>query len=85
MSAPVRGANETREHPARRDTTHRLRDIDRGLVVSFILLMLLGLTVLYAASFYNAQDSGSALSEVYSQLMGIGAGAAGMVFLLKIN
>ncbi|MBR1559285.1 MAG: putative lipid II flippase FtsW [Clostridia bacterium] len=84
MTAPVRGANETREVPARSDT-YGLRDIDRGLVVTFILLLLLGLTVLYAASYYNAQDNGDALSEVYSQLMGIAVGAAGMAVLLRID
>lgn len=84
MSAPVRGAKEARQTFAPRET-HRLRDIDRGLAACFILLLLLGVTVLYAASFYNAQDSGDALSEVYSQLMGIGVGAVGMAFLLKID
>lgn len=82
ISAPVRGANEAHDAPR---NTHCLRDIDRGLVTCFIMLLLLGLTVLYAASFYNAQDHGDALSEVYSQLMGIGVGAVGMAFLLKID
>ena len=82
MSAPARGANEARFAP--RDT-HRLRDIDRGLVTSFTVLLLMGLTVLYAASFYNAQDHGNALSEVYSQLTGIGVGVVGMAFLLRID
>ena len=66
--------------------THRhVRDIDRGLLSTFILLMLLGLTVLYAASYYNAQDKGDPLSEVYSQLMGIAVGAAGMAVMFKID
>ena len=69
---------------ARRDT-HRLRDIDGGLAASFLVLMLMGLTVLYAASYYNAQDQGSGLSEVYSQLMGIAVGAAGMAAMLKLD
>lgn len=62
-----------------------LRGVDKGLLVSFVLLMLCGLTVLYAASFYNAQDGGSALSEVYSQLTGIAAGAMLMLVLLRID
>lgn len=62
-----------------------LRDVDRGLLLSFIALILSGIIVLYAASYYNAQDKGSALSEVYSQLMGIAAGAVLMIFLLKID
>ena len=85
ISAPASGANGARDVSAPRNTRHRLRDIDRGLAASFVALMLLGITVLYAASFYNAQDSGDALSEVYSQLMGIGVGAAGMAFLLRID
>lgn len=84
MSAPVRGAKAARQAIAPREM-HRLRDIDRGLAACFILLMLLGVTVLYAASFYNAQDAGDPLAEVYSQLTGIGVGAVGMAFLLKID
>ena len=52
---------------------------------SFVLLLLTGLVVLYAASYYNAQDRGNALSEVYSQLMGIGVGAVFMVGILRID
>ena len=63
----------------------RLRDVDRGLLISFIALIACGLIVLYAASYYNAQDKGSALSEVYSQLLGIAAGAILMLFLLRID
>ena len=35
---------------------------DRGVIVTFILLLTAGLIVLYAASYYNAQDKGSPLS-----------------------
>lgn len=59
--------------------------VDRGLFASFVALILCGLVVLYAASYYNAQDRGSALSEVYSQLMGIAAGALLMIPLLRID
>ena len=82
MTGPAFGAKETRTDSAQRAS---LRNIDRGLVFTFALLLMLGLTVLYAASYYNAQDQGSALSEVYSQLMGIAVGAAGMAFLLRID
>ena len=58
---------------------------DRGVIVTFILLLTAGLIVLYAASYYNAQDKGSPLSEVLSQLMGIGLGAAGMAVVLRID
>ena len=62
-----------------------LRNVDRGLLFSFIALLLSGLIVLYAASYYNAQDQGNALSEVYSQLLGIAAGAMLMIVLLRID
>ena len=63
----------------------KLRCVDKGLLVSFAALLLFGLVVLYAASYYNAQDRGSALSEVYSQLMGIAAGAILMLFVLQLD
>ena len=59
---------------------------DRGVLITFILLMLLGLLVLYAASFYNAQDrSGNAWSEVLKQLQGIALGAVGMAVLMRVD
>ncbi len=53
--------------------------------MTFLLLLASGLLVLYAASFYNAQDSGSPLAEVYSQLMGIAVGFVGMAVILRID
>ena len=61
------------------------RRVDRGVLFSFLLLLLTGLVVLYAASYYNAQDKGNALSEVTSQLTGIGAGAALMLVVLRVD
>lgn len=61
------------------------RPVDSGVLISFILLLLAGLIVLFAASYYNAQDKGSALSEVYSQLAGIAVGAAGMAVIMRID
>ena len=84
MQGPAAGANEARFFTPR-DTGRRLRDIDRGLMATFVLLMLTGLTVLYAASYYNALDRGDPLSEVYSQLAGIAVGAAGMAVLFRID
>ena len=55
------------------------------MLISFILLLLTGLIILFAASYYNAQDKGSPLSEVYSQLLGILVGAAGMAVVLKLD
>lgn len=58
---------------------------DKGVWISFLFLLVTGLIVLYAASFYNAQDQGSALDEVYSQLMGIALGAVFMLIVWKID
>ena len=85
IPAPVPGAKETRHDAARVWKTGRTAGVDRGLLGTFILLLLLGLTVLYAASYYNAQDKGSALSEVLSQLFGIAVGLAGMLVMLRID
>ena len=86
MRRPAFGANEARRDAALRDTKKtRLRDVDRGLAICFALLMLAGLATLYAASYYNAQDNGGALSEVASQLLGIGVGAAGMLVALRTD
>ena len=82
MLRPVRGAKAA-AGPQKRYTT--LRYVDRGLLICFIALLACGLLVLYAASYYNAQDRGSALSEVISQMMGIAAGAILMLFLLHID
>ena len=61
------------------------RPLDKGVLITFILLLLTGLVVLYAASFYNAQDKGSPLAELYSQMLGVAVGAVGMLVILKID
>ena len=62
------------------------KPFDRGIFVTFILLLMTGLVVLYAASFYNSQDTeGNPLAEVISQLMGIALGGVGMFVILKID
>ena len=58
---------------------------EKGLILCFAALLVMGLVVLYAASYYNAQDKGNALSDVISQALGIGVGAAGMLVILKID
>ena len=59
---------------------------DRGVLVTFILLLVVGLLTLYAASYYNAQERGdSPLSEVISQLFGIALGAACMAVIWRID
>ena len=86
MLRPAIGANETRREAARRDTGRPwLRGIDRGLAITFAMLMALGLVTLYAASYYNAQDNGGALSEVVSQLFGVAVGAAAMLLVLRMD
>lgn len=82
ISRPSAGA-KAGEKP--RKNYAQLRNVDKGLLVSFIALLACGLIVLYAASYYNAQDKGSALSEVYSQLLGIAAGAVMMLVLMRMD
>ena len=63
----------------------RLHDIDPGLAICFLALILCGLLILYAASYYNAQDKGGAMDEVVSQLMGVGAGSLLMLVIFRID
>lgn len=78
---PEHGANEI---GALRRTEVKY-GIDKGAFVCFLMLLMTGLVVLYAASYYNAQNTGSSLSDVYSQLMGIALGAAAMVLIMRID
>ena len=82
MPRPDSGAKEARVAARMKN---RILRIDRGLAIVFLLLLVSGLVVLYAASYYNAQDSGSPLAEVYSQLLGIAVGFAGMIVILQID
>jgi len=79
--------NGARDGALRRPKLRRERPpCDRGVLVTFVLLLAVGLLVLYAASYYNAQDrDGSPLAEVVSQLMGIALGAAAMAVILRID
>ena len=83
MNPPLRGA---KDGALRRPGIRREEKVDRGLLTVFILLLAVGLLVLYAASYYNAQDrDGSPWAEVVSQLMGMALGAAGMAVLLRVD
>jgi len=82
---PAFGAEATGHKRPERISFGRFRLIDRGLVLTFVMLVVTGLVVLYAASYYNAQDSGSPLSEVYSQLMGICVGIPAMICILSVD
>ena len=79
---PGVGANDARGNARKKN---RILRVDRGLAAVFLLLLASGLVILYAASFYNAQDSGNSLAEVYSQLLGIAVGFAGMAVILQID
>ncbi len=82
---PVKHAG-AKEAAHTRPRTNNEKPFDRGIFVTFILLLLTGLVVLYAASFYNSQDAeGNPLAEVISQLMGIGIGGVGMFVILKLD
>ena len=86
ISRPVSGANDARRSLPRRDTRRGiLPGVDRGLMLTTALLLITGLATLYAASYYNAQDQGGALSEVLSQLFGVGVGAAAMAVILRMD
>ena len=83
---PASGANDARRSLPRRDTRRGiLPGVDRGLLLTTALLLITGLATLYAASYYNAQDQGGALSEVLSQLFGVGVGAAAMAVILRMD
>lgn len=82
MVRPGSGAKDVRGNAREKN---KLLRIDKGLTATFFLLLASGLVVLYAASFYNAQDSGSSLSEVFSQLLGIAVGFVGMALILRID
>lgn len=62
------------------------KKVDRGILITFVTLLLTGLVILFAASYYNAQDAdGNPLAEVISQLMGIALGGVGMFVILRID
>lgn len=81
----VEGSHKNRTRYIKIPNLVGIRSVDKGVLVTFLLLLASGLLVLYAASFYNAQDSGSPLAEVYSQLMGIAVGFVGMAVILRID
>ncbi len=83
MLQPMRGAKAIGEEAL--PNRSKRRPLDRGVLFTLMLLLLTGLTVLFAASYYNAQDSGSPLSEVLSQLLGIGLGAGMLLVLSRLD
>ncbi len=48
--------------------------VDGMILTTMILLLLAGLLVLFSATYYNAQDAGHPLSEVFKQCIGIALG-----------
>ncbi len=80
----LRGAKDGT--PGRPEKRREKPPCDRGVLVTFILLLAVGLVVLFAASYYNAQDkTGDPFSEVLSQLAGVALGAAGMAVILRLD
>ena len=84
MTEPsLRGARARRGAPLERKP---LSTSGRGFAASFLILLVFGLVVLYAASYYNAQDqTGNPFSEVLSQLQGVALGGMAMVFIARID
>ena len=60
------------------------RPADKTLPVIMALLMMMGLVTLYSATYYTAQSSGDAFSEVKKQLFGMAIGAVAMFFTSRI-
>ncbi len=60
------------------------RPADKTLPVIMTLLMMMGLVTLYSATYYTAQQSGDAFSEVKKQLFGMAIGAVAMFFTSRI-
>ena len=73
-----RGAKDAAARPVNKNA--------RMFGIAFVLLMVMGLVVLYAASFYNAQDTERGqYSEVISQLMGMTLGLGMMLVIRRID
>lgn len=62
----------------------KLDPVDGTLVMILTLLLLAGLLILFSATWYTAQDTGSLLSEVLKQLIGVGLGAVAMAVTSRI-
>lgn len=52
--------------------------VDKGIVITLMLLLALGLTTLFSASFYGASAKGGAFDTVLKQLLGVGMGLIAM-------
>jgi cell division protein FtsW len=81
--ASLRGAKERRTAPKE---VRKLSASGRGFAICFVILLLMGLIVLYAASYYNAQDqTGNPFSEVISQVQGVALGAVAMMVIYRMD
>ena len=64
----------------------RLGRNGRGFAAALAGLVVTGLIVLYAASFYNAQDTQAGqFAELYSQLAGVGLGLAALIAASRLD
>lgn len=75
--APLSGAKVFRNTKGKRP--------EKGIVISFLLLLTTGLVILYSASYYNASKVGSSLGDVISQITGMMIGLVFMFIMWKIN
>lgn len=81
--ASLRGAKARRGAPLERKP---MTGNGRGFAAVFLILLISGLVVLYAASYYNAQDqTGNPFSEVMSQLQGVALGGAAMLVISRLD
>lgn len=62
----------------------RRNPVDGMLVAVLIMLLSAGLLVLFSATYYTAQDTGSPLAEVYRQLFGIALGTVACIVTSRI-
>ncbi|GHU68207.1 stage V sporulation protein E [Clostridia bacterium] len=64
----------------------RMKPVDRGVLIALSLLLMVGLVVLFSASYYVFQDKETgAFTKVRQQLFGIAVGSAAMFFLARID
>ena len=58
--------------------------VDRCILITLALLLAVGLTTLFAASFYGAQAKGSPFDTVLKQLIGVAMGLAALTFFARV-
>lgn len=64
--------------------TRRRNPVDGMLVIVMIMLLSAGLLVLFSATYYNAQDVGHPMAEVFRQLIGVALGTVACWFTSRV-